>query len=183
MKWREKWQVDEIDTWETPAVLKSSCPHGTTGFDKDNSPIIFIPFAGIDIWGLLHSSSKRDIIKNTIKILESESIDNQTNYLKINRNYFDKGYMKIAYTQSQEHGAEARKFTVIFDMDNFSMKQYAYRPAAELVINTFQMYSNNYPEILKYCYVINGKLTLISFIFNQQFCFQRQRSFHLPSIL
>lgn len=35
--------------------------------------------------------------------------------------------MKIAYEQSMEHGPEARKFTVIFDMDNFSMKQYAYR--------------------------------------------------------
>lgn len=68
--------------------------------------------------------------------------------------------MRIAFEQSKEHGAEARKFTVIFDMDNFSMKQYAYRPAAELVINTFQIYSNNYPEILKYCYVINGKLNL-----------------------
>lgn len=65
--------------------------------------------------------------------------------------------MRIAYEQSKEHGPEARKFVVIFDMDNFSMKQYAYRPAAELVVNTFQMYSNNYPEILKYCYIINGK--------------------------
>lgn len=67
-----------------------------------------------------------------------------------------KGYMKIAYEQSKVHGPEARKFTVIFDMDNFSMKPYVYRPAAEMVITTFQMYSNNYPEILKYCYIING---------------------------
>lgn len=65
--------------------------------------------------------------------------------------------MKIAYEQSKEHGVEARKFTVIFDMDNFSMKQYAYRPAAELVIQSFQIYANNYPEILKYCFIINGK--------------------------
>lgn len=67
--------------------------------------------------------------------------------------------MKIAYEQSKEHGPEARKFTVIFDMENFSMKQYVYRPAAEVVINTFQMYSNNYPEILKYCCIINGEKT------------------------
>lgn len=65
--------------------------------------------------------------------------------------------MKIAYEQSKEHGSEARKFTVIFDMDNFSMKPYIYRPATEVVINTFKMYSDNYPEILKYCYVINGE--------------------------
>lgn len=65
--------------------------------------------------------------------------------------------MKIAFEQSKTYGPEARKFIVIFDMENFSMKQYAYRPAAELVINIFQMYSLNYPEILKYCYVINGE--------------------------
>lgn len=66
--------------------------------------------------------------------------------------------MKIAFEQSKTCGPEARKFIVIFDMENFSMKQYAYRPAAELVINIFQMYSLNYPEILKYCYIINGEL-------------------------
>lgn len=137
MKWRQKWGVDELESWEAPAVFQKFIPVGTTGFDKEGSPIIFIPFAGIDIWGLLHSASKHDIIKNTIKLLE--------------------GFMRIAYEQSKEHGPEARKFVVIFDMDNFSMKQYAYRPAAELVINTFQMYSNNYPEILKYCYIINGE--------------------------
>lgn len=64
--------------------------------------------------------------------------------------------MKNAYEKSKVHGPEARKFTVIFDMDNFSMKQYTYRPAAELVISVIQMYSNNYPEILKYCIIING---------------------------
>lgn len=137
MKWRQKWGVDELESWEAPAVFQKFIPVGTTGFDKEGSPIIFIPFAGIDIWGLLHSASKHDIIKNTIKLLE--------------------GFMRIAYEQSKAHGPEARKFVVFFDMDNFSMKQYAYRPAAELVINTFQMYSNNYPEILKYCYIINGE--------------------------
>ena len=64
--------------------------------------------------------------------------------------------MVVAYEQSKTYGAESRKFVVIIDMDNFSMKQYAYRPAAELVINVFQIYANNYPEILKYCYIING---------------------------
>lgn len=73
---------------------------------------------------------------------------------------FLQDFMKIAFEKSKTHGAEARKFVVIFDMDNFSMKQYAYRPAAELVINTFQIYANNYPEILKYCYIINGKLSV-----------------------
>lgn len=73
--------------------------------------------------------------------------------------------MKIALEQSKIHGPEARKFVVIFDMDNFNMKQYAWRPAAELVIQIIQMYSNNYPEILKYCCIINGLCTIL-IIFN-----------------
>ncbi|CRK92712.1 CLUMA_CG006247, isoform A [Clunio marinus] len=145
MEWRKKWSVDELDKYIPPAVFKDYIPHGTTGFDKEGSPIIIIPFSGIDVWGILHSAEKVDIVKNTIRLLES--------------------FMKIAYKQSLDYGPEARKFTVIFDMDNFSMKQYAYRPAAELVITTFQMYSNNYPEILKYCYVINAP-KIFSFAFN-----------------
>jgi hypothetical protein len=70
MKWREKWGASNIDSWDPPAVLKKFGPFGTTGFDKDGSAIIFIPFAGIDIWGLLHSASKHDIIKFTFKRIE-----------------------------------------------------------------------------------------------------------------
>ncbi|XP_070492722.1 SEC14-like protein 4 [Chironomus tepperi] len=145
MKWRAKWNLDDLESWEAPAVFKDYIPHGSTGFDKDGSVVIFIPFNGIDIWGLLHSASKHDIIKNTIRVLER--------------------YMKLAYEQSKIHGPDARKFLVIFDMDNFSMKQYAYRPAAELVITAFQMYSNHYPEILKCCLIINAP-KIFSFGFN-----------------
>lgn len=79
--------------------------------------------------------------------------------------------MNLAYEQSKIHGPDARKFVVIFDMDNFSMKQYAYRPAAELVISAFQMYSNNYPEILKTCYIINGNIIFMSFILKSKIGF------------
>lgn len=113
------------------------------GYDKEGSPIILIPYGGIDIWGILHSATKNDIVKRTVKLLE--------------------GFMGVAYKQSLQHGPEARKFVVIFDMEGFSMRHYAYRPAAELAINVFQMYSNNYPEILKCCYVINGESARLEF--------------------
>lgn len=137
LKWRLKWDLDNIEEWEGPKHLKDYFPHGTTGFDKEGSSIIIIPYGGIDLWGILHSASRNDIVKQTIQLLEK--------------------FMKIAYEKSLTHGAEARKFVVIFDMDGFTMRQYAYKPAAELAISVFQMYSNNYPEILKCCYVINGK--------------------------
>lgn len=70
--WRTKWDVDKLEEWEGPKVCAEFCPHGTTGFDKEGSVVIIIPFTGIDIWGLLHSASKNDIIKYTIKTLESK---------------------------------------------------------------------------------------------------------------
>lgn len=74
MKWREKWEVDSLEDWTPPTVCEDYCPHGTTGFDKEGSVVIVVPFSGIDIWGLLHSTSKHDIIKNTVRTLESESL-------------------------------------------------------------------------------------------------------------
>ena len=70
--WRVKWEVDDLESWTPPKVCTEFCPHGTCGFDKDGSVLIIIPFSGIDIWGLLHSASKHDIIKYTIMTLESE---------------------------------------------------------------------------------------------------------------
>lgn len=46
--------------------------------------------------------------------------------------------------------------TVLFDLEGFNMRQYAWKPAAELVFSLLQMYEANYPEILKTCFIING---------------------------
>lgn len=51
MKWRERWNVDNILDWKTPQPLADYSPHGTTGFDKEGSPSKFIEF----IVFLLHS--------------------------------------------------------------------------------------------------------------------------------
>lgn len=136
MKFRERWNADEIDKWPTPQILLDLTPHGVSGFDKEGSPIIIIPFAGFDIWGLLHTVSRADIVRMTLQALES--------------------YMKLAYEQSKKMNNPAcRQVVVIFDMDNFNLKQYVWRPAGEVVISLIKMYEANYPEILKCCYIIN----------------------------
>ncbi|XP_055629131.1 SEC14-like protein 2 [Toxorhynchites rutilus septentrionalis] len=137
MKFRERWNADEIDKWPTPQILRELFPYGVSGFDKDGSPIIIIPFAGFDIWGLLHTVSRADIVRMTLQALE--------------------GYMKLAYEQSKKlDDPICRQFVVIFDMENFNLKQYVWRPASEVVIALIKMYEANYPEILKCCYIINA---------------------------
>ena len=42
MKWRKRWNVDDIANWKTPKALKEYSPHGLTGFDKEGSPSMLI---------------------------------------------------------------------------------------------------------------------------------------------
>lgn len=49
------------------------------------------------------------------------------------------------------------QMTVIFDLEGFNMRQYAWKPAAELVFTLLQIYEANYPEILKVCFIVNGE--------------------------
>ncbi|XP_048508641.1 SEC14-like protein 2 isoform X2 [Athalia rosae] len=136
LEWRKIWQVDRIHDWEAPAIFKDYLPRGTSGFDKDGAPVVIAPFAGLDMFGLLHVISKNDMMKATIQQLES--------------------YLKICAEQSKKHGPVANQLTVIFDMEDFNLRQYAWRPAGEVVIGLIQMYEANYPEILKMCYIINA---------------------------
>jgi hypothetical protein len=60
------------------------------------------------MWGMMHTVSKSDFIKMTIKTLES--------------------YLCIAAEQTQKFGQEAAKFVCIMDLENFNIRQYAWRP-------------------------------------------------------
>ncbi|RZC38237.1 SEC14-like protein 3, partial [Asbolus verrucosus] len=131
MKWRQQWEVDgALKSWQPPEVIDLYYPSGTTGRDQEGLPVIVVPFAGFDVVGFLHSVSKQDIIKTTIQILEKN--------------------MGMAAEK------DLHQVVVVMDMDGFNIKQYAWRPATELVISLIQMYEANYPEILKACYIINA---------------------------
>ncbi|KAJ8952819.1 hypothetical protein NQ318_008140 [Aromia moschata] len=131
LKWRQQWEVDgALKEWSPPEVVQLFHPSGSSGYDQDKAPVIIVPFAGLDIIGLLHSASRQDLIRITIQFLEK--------------------HMALA----AETGAN--QVVVIFDMEGFNLRQYAWRPAAEVVISLIQMYEANYPEILKACYIINA---------------------------
>nr|XP_023024344.1 SEC14-like protein 4 [Leptinotarsa decemlineata] len=103
MKWRQQWEVDgALKEWKPPDVITLYHPSGTTGFDKDGAPVICVPFVGFDVVGLLHSATRQDLIKMTISILE-------------------KNLDMAAKTGENQ-------VVVIFDMEGFNLRQYAWRP-------------------------------------------------------
>ncbi|XP_012277887.1 SEC14-like protein 2 [Orussus abietinus] len=136
LEWRKQWDVDKLEEWDPPELLKKHLPHGLCGFDKDGAPVVIVPFAGLDLYGILHALGRRDMIKITIQHLEQ--------------------YLKLCQAQSKKHGPVASQVTVIFDMEGFNLRQYMWRPAGEVVIALIQMYEANYPEILKTCFIINA---------------------------
>lgn len=136
LNWRKHWDADNLSDWDLPQSVKNYLPYGLCGFDKDGAPVIVIPFAGMDMYGMLHVVTQRDIVKVTVKILDQ--------------------YLKLAREQSKKHGQIANQLIVIFDMEGFNLKQYIWRPAGELVLSLIQMYEANYPEILKTCFIINA---------------------------
>ncbi|GFG29476.1 hypothetical protein Cfor_02865, partial [Coptotermes formosanus] len=144
LKWREQWEVEKLRDWEPPEVFQKYYPYGISGFDKEGSPVIIVPFAGLDMWGMMHTVSKSDFIRITIKTLEL--------------------LLSIAAEQGQKFGQEAAKIVCVIDMENFNLRQYAWRPAGEVIVALLQMYEANYPEILKACYIINApKVFAIAF--------------------
>lgn len=64
--------------------------------------------------------------------------------------------LRLSRERAEQLGIPGGQVVSIIDMDGFNIKQYAYRPAGELVVALVRMYEANYPEILKNCYIING---------------------------
>lgn len=113
MKWREEWNVDLLSEWAPPEVFSKFYPSGLSGFDKDGAPVIVLPFAGLDMWGMLHSVTKKDFIKMTIRTLES--------------------HLELARQQAETHGPLAGQLVAVIDMTDFNLKQYAWRPGNMLI--------------------------------------------------
>ncbi|XP_014615121.1 PREDICTED: SEC14-like protein 2 [Polistes canadensis] len=145
LQWRKQWEVDKIEEYNEPEVMKKYTPHGICGYDKEGSPVVVITFGEFDIYGLLHVTTKKEIIKTMVKYLEY--------------------YLKMCNEQVKKHGHLAGKITVIYDLEGFNLKPYLWRPATETIISSLQIYEANYPEILKMCFLINAP-KMFSFAFS-----------------
>ena len=55
--------MDELLDWEPPEVIKKYYPSGICGYDNEGSPVIVVPFAGLDMWGMVHSAPRSDFVR------------------------------------------------------------------------------------------------------------------------
>lgn len=75
----------------------------------------------MDMYGILHVVSRKDMIKITVKQLEH--------------------YLKACNEQAKKHGPIAGQVTVIFDMENFNLRQYMWRPGKHIFLYTHENYN------------------------------------------
>lgn len=82
--------------------------------------MIVVPFAGLDMYGMLHVLIQKDFVKAMIKLLDS--------------------YLNLAREQSKKHGEVANQLTVIFDMEGFNLKPFLWRPGKNIFMMTNYSY-------------------------------------------
>ncbi|KAH9383778.1 hypothetical protein HPB48_025548 [Haemaphysalis longicornis] len=93
----------------TSTVLKKYYPGGLVGHDKEGCPLWIIPFGYTDIKGLFYSVKKSDFIRHIIQQLEYSAQD--------------------MAAQSEKLGKVIEMHSFIFDLENFNLKQIAWKPA------------------------------------------------------
>lgn len=76
--------------------------------------MIVVYFDALDLYGILHVVSRREMIKVTVKHLEE--------------------YLQLCREQREKHGPGAGQVIVIFDMQGFNLRQYLWRPGKTVLI-------------------------------------------------
>jgi hypothetical protein len=110
MKWREEWSINKDDGWKPPQVLVDYIPNGISGYDKEGSPVVIIPFAGFDVCGLLKAAAPKDMVRYLAQRVDE--------------------YLEIARQSSLKHGPKASQVTCIVDLTDFNLRQFTWRPGA-----------------------------------------------------
>lgn len=134
--WRKELDLDHILEWTPPEVLVKYSPLGCIGFDKYGGTALIVPHGRVDIRGLLLSCSRDDYIRYTIQQIEKSKVR--------------------MVEESERRGTPGCQQTCIFDLEGFSIREFTWKPALDMIVNLMQVYEANYPELLRVAYVINA---------------------------
>ncbi|XP_040071328.1 SEC14-like protein 2 [Ixodes scapularis] len=134
--WRQRENIDSIiETYENPEVLRLYFPGGQCNRDREGRPFWLIRFGNADFKGMLQCVSKEALVKHVTYIVEKIIAD-----------------MKA---QSKKLGKLVDTITVVFDFDNFGIRQVYSHQVVEFVYLIMELYESYYPEMLEQCFVIN----------------------------
>ncbi|KAM7312134.1 SEC14-like protein 2 [Ixodes scapularis] len=135
--WRQQNNIDSLlEAYECPEVLRRYFPGGLCNHDRDGRPLYIMRFGNGDFAGIAQCVSIEAIVKHVTYLIEVMMAD-----------------MKM---QTEKLRRVVETITVIFDYDNFQLKQVYCLQVIDLVRHLMALYEKYYPEILERCLIINA---------------------------
>ncbi|KAG0412932.1 hypothetical protein HPB47_009931 [Ixodes persulcatus] len=135
--WRQQNNIDSIlETYKSPEVLRRYFPGSLCNHDRDGRPLYIMRFGNGDFSGIAQCVSMDAIVKHAAYQIEVAIADMKTQTEKLRR--------------------VVETVTVVFDYDNFHLKQVYCWQVIEILRHLTALYEKYYPEILERCLIINA---------------------------
>ncbi|XP_021956536.2 SEC14-like protein 4 [Folsomia candida] len=122
--------------WTAPPMLTTTYSVKLVGFDKEGSPILFLPFGSWDIRQALEKGHKEAMVKYKDKILEQIM-----QLMHIHEDLFP--------------SSSVTQFIAVSDWEGFSLRYIMNKEVVEIILDAARSFEANYPETLKSGFNIN----------------------------
>lgn len=134
--WAKEIKLDTfLMTYKPPEVLDKYFSNGFLCHDKEGSPVTYVDVGNMDLKGLWNSAKAQDGLKTILLQLLQELME-----LNI---------------QSKKLGKQMTKASYIFNVQNLSFSNATNKKTIELLLIYYKTYLDNFPERLKYAFIIN----------------------------
>ncbi|VDM02224.1 unnamed protein product [Schistocephalus solidus] len=127
---------DLLDNFVPPEVVQKYFPCGLCGHDKRGRPILYCPAGTTDVFGLMKSAPRAQLINSQFYLMES-----------IIHRHFP--------AAAAAAGRPVDQLVVIFDLQHMNRRQ-LWRPWLSLVQELTTTFELNYPEVMAVSFVINA---------------------------
>ncbi|GIY89633.1 SEC14-like protein 2 [Caerostris darwini] len=136
---RKSLDMDNIFTnYTPPEVIVKHIPTSVLGFDKEGCIVRYTDCGQTDLLGLWKCVTKKDLLKYFCLIVER--------------------IIQTMREQSKKHGKMLTKSVEIFDFQKFKLSTATHYKTILYFTHYLKIYTDNYPELLKYALVINTPL-------------------------
>ncbi|GFV53743.1 SEC14-like protein 3 [Trichonephila clavipes] len=136
--WAKEVKIETfLTSYKPPEVFSKYFPCGFLCHDKEGNVVTYIDVGNIDVKGFWNSAKPLDILQTFILCLQKDLMQ-----LKL---------------QNKELGTTLTKIGYIFNLENLSFINAVHKNTIELLLRHFKTYLDNYPERMKYAYILNAK--------------------------
>ncbi|KAM7540568.1 hypothetical protein Aperf_G00000030157 [Anoplocephala perfoliata] len=136
LEWRSENKLDELfASFSMPDVIEKYLSGGICGQDKFGHPVYIIPAGTIDVFGLMHSVSKRQLALSIYYLL-----DNFEN--------------EVLPAQTRKMDKLINQLVFIFDLQHVN-RRLLWRPWLNFFLELVSDFEANYPELMATCFVLN----------------------------